>query len=84
MMGDVFPALADEVQGTALFSWNDVPWARGAVSLWRPGDFENVYPHLAVPEGRIHFSGEHCSPWHCWIQGAIHAGIRAALEVVNA
>ncbi|MEO1019497.1 MAG: FAD-dependent oxidoreductase, partial [Pseudomonadota bacterium] len=84
LMRDVFPALDDELQGTALFSWQDAQWAKGAVALWQPGDFHNTYPHLATPERRIHFAGEHTSPWHSWIQGAIHSGLRAALEVVEA
>lgn len=84
LMRDVFPALDDELQGTALFSWQDAQWAKGAVALWQPGDFHNTYPHLATPERRVHFAGEHTSPWHSWVQGAIHSGLRAALEAVEA
>jgi monoamine oxidase len=32
-------------------------------------------------EGRVHFAGEHTSPWPGWIQGALHSGLRAASEV---
>ena len=84
MMTDVFPELTNEIQGHAAFSWQKEPTAEGAVALWRPGAFREIYPLLASAEGRIHFAGEHCSPWHSWIQGAIHSGIRAALEINQA
>ena len=82
LMCEAFPGLQDEVQRTEVFSWDAEPWARGAVALWKPGDIRTHYPHVSIPEGRIHFGGEHCSPWHSWMQGAIHSGVRAALEVV--
>lgn len=82
MMKEAFPSLEKNLQGTCLFSWDRDEWTRGAVVKWRPGDLRNMYPHLlAAPEGRIHFAGEHCSPWHAWIQGAAHSGMRSALEV---
>ncbi len=84
MMEDVFPRLRDEIQGTAFFSWQRDPWARGALVKWRPGDFRTLYPHVSGSEGRLHFAGEHTSPWHAWIQGAVHSGVRAALEIESA
>jgi monoamine oxidase len=32
-------------------------------------------------EGRIHFAGEHLSPWSSWIQGALDSGLRAVKEI---
>ena len=31
--------------------------------------------HTGTPEGRLHFAGEHTSPWPGWIQGALHSGL---------
>ncbi|MCG8412895.1 MAG: FAD-dependent oxidoreductase, partial [Pseudomonadales bacterium] len=84
LMAEVFPELNQFVTGSAVYSWDADPWARGAVALWHPGDFKTIYPALATAEGRLHFAGEHTSPWHSWIQGAIHSGIRAAMEVNEA
>lgn len=83
MMCDVYPALADQVQGTSLFSWNEERWAKGAIALWQPGDLGGAFGRIATANGRIHFAGEHTSPWHSWVQGAIHSGRRAAMEVVD-
>jgi monoamine oxidase len=40
--------------------------------------------HVARPEGRVHFAGEHTSNWPGWMQGALESGERAALEVRQA
>jgi monoamine oxidase len=49
----------------------------------KPGQFE-LLRHTGTPEGRVHFAGEHASPWPGWIQGALHSGLRAAREVNEA
>lgn len=84
MMMEIFPEISGHVERTASYSWQKDPWARGAIALWQPGDFSSIYPYLSEREGVIHFAGEHCSPWHSWIHGAIHSGLRAALEVNEA
>ena len=48
---------------------------------FRPGDLTTMTPHIARPEGRLHFAGEHASRLPGWIQGAIESGQRAADEV---
>jgi monoamine oxidase len=41
--------------------------------------------HVARPEGRIHFAGEHDSVWiDGWMQGALESGNRVAREVNDA
>ena len=49
-----------------------------------PGQFTELMPHLATVEGRIHFAGEHTSPWHGWMQGALESGNRVARGVDSA
>jgi monoamine oxidase len=38
----------------------------------------------SVPEGRVHFAGEHLSPWFSWIQGALESALRAVKEIHEA
>jgi monoamine oxidase len=40
-----------------------------------------LLPHVARPEGRVYFAGEHASAWPGWMQGALESGNRAAKEI---
>jgi monoamine oxidase len=52
--------------------------------VWfRPGQLRSLGPWIAKPEGRVHFAGEHTSPWIGWMQGALQSGLRAAREIVE-
>lgn len=77
----IHPGLKARAEATTTWSWLNHPWSKGAYMVSRPGDFDTILPHVATPEGRIHFAGEHTSPWTGWIQGALHSGLRAAREV---
>jgi monoamine oxidase len=61
--------------------WDADPWALGDYAWFAPGEMRAFLPHLATPEGRIHFAGDHTSAWPGWMQGALASGIRAADEV---
>jgi monoamine oxidase len=75
----VHPGLAKELEGGISKCWDEDPWARGAYTLFRKGEITRGLPAVAArPEGRIHFAGEHVSPYPGWMQGAILAGHRAA------
>ena len=76
----IHPGLRDHVEGATTWSWLNHPWSKGAYAVIRPQDYKTVLPHVATTEGRIHFAGEHTSPWTGWIQGALHSGLRAARE----
>ncbi|WP_142354795.1 flavin monoamine oxidase family protein [Bacillus vallismortis] len=71
---------AEFVSG-ASFSWSQNPYSAGAFTAMEPGQELELYPYIPVPEGRVHFAGEHASFTHAWMQGAIESGIRAAYEV---
>lgn len=78
----VHPRLPREFEGGTSKCWDEDPWARGAWAISRPGDMRSLEPHIARPEGAIHFAGEHASPWHGgWMQGALESGQRAAREI---
>lgn len=70
-------------QGASI-AWDSDPWALGDYAWFSPGEMRELLPHVATPEGRIHFAGDHTSPWPGWMQGALASGIRAADEVHRA
>ena len=80
----VLPGLEENFEGGATKIWKNDPWARGAAAFPAPGQVISLVPHTAPAEGRIHFAGEHTSPWNGWMQGAIESGLRAAREVNDA
>jgi monoamine oxidase len=77
----LFPGLAAHVEGGASHSWITDPWSRGGYSSLRPGQLFDLVPHIAAPEGRIHFAGEHTSRMSASMEGALESGERAAREV---
>jgi len=80
----VFPGIRQYFEGALFKSWDDDEWARGAASWYRPGQMTELWPHVATPEGRVHFAGDHTSAWIHWMQGALQSGYRAAGEVNDA
>jgi len=79
----IFPGIREDFERGVSKSWDDDPWARGAFAYLRPGQMLSLLPHLARPEGRVHFAGEHTSPWSGWMQGALDSGLRAAREITD-
>jgi monoamine oxidase len=45
------------------------PWSLGAAVIFNTGQMSTFAPHLGTVEGRIHFAGEHTSPWAGWNAG---------------
>jgi len=79
----VHPGVRAEAEAATTWSWLNEPYSRGAYLVAQPSQFE-LLRDIALPEGRIHFAGEHTSPWPGWIQGALHSGLRTASEVLAA
>src|SRR5438132_810072 len=77
----IHPGMRQNFEGAATWSWLNHPFSKGAFMVTKPGQFRTVVPYLATPEGRIHFAGEHTSPWPGWIQCALHSGLRTAREI---
>jgi monoamine oxidase len=81
----VHPDLPAQFEGGFSKSWSDDPWSRGAFALLQPGHALSLEPHTWRPEGRIHFAGEHTSPWlGGWMHSALESGERAAREINQA
>jgi monoamine oxidase len=79
----VHPGVRADFETATTWSWLNEPYSRGAFMMTKAGEFPQL-AHVATPEGRVHFAGEHASPWPGWIQGALHSGLRAANEVNEA
>ncbi|HEX8890032.1 MAG TPA: FAD-dependent oxidoreductase [Pyrinomonadaceae bacterium] len=83
-MEKVYPGIRKNFEGGASVAWDEDRWARGAYAWFKPGQMTELLPHIARPEGRIHFAGEHTSSWPGWMQGAFQSGHRAAREINEA
>lgn len=65
-----------------VYKWLNDPHSLGGFSLCVPYQCSNDFnENLQKPSGRIHFSGEHTSGSHAWIEGAVESGVRVALEI---
>ncbi len=81
----IYPGMREHFEGGITKCWDEDQWARGASAYYKPGQFSTVLPHVARPEGRVHFAGEHTSVWiDGWMQGALESGNRVAREINEA
>jgi len=81
-MEKTYPGTRNHFEGGVTKCWDEDEWAHGVSAYYKPGQFSSLLPHVARPEGRIHFAGEHTSVWiDGWMQGALESGNRVALEV---
>jgi monoamine oxidase len=76
----IFPELRTECEGGLSHCWGLDPWERGSFALHTPGQI-GFLDTLAAVEGRIHFAGEHTSPWTGWMQGALESARRVVREI---
>jgi monoamine oxidase len=63
-------------------NWTSDPWCRGAFAIFYPGQMTRWGSSAWSPEGRIHFAGEHVSPWPGWMEGALWSAERAVHEIL--
>ena len=78
----IYPAISRHFEGGLSKCWDEDQWSRGGTAYYKPGQFTSLLPHVARPEGRIHFAGEHTSVWiDGWMQGALESGNRVAREI---
>lgn len=83
-MEKIHPAIRIHFEGGSSVCWDDEPFSRGAYAWFKPGEMTELMPHIATPEGRIHFNGDHTSQSPGWMNGALQSGYRAAKEVNEA
>lgn len=67
-------------------NWDEEPTFRGALSFFSPEQKRIFSYGMALPEynDRIFFAGEHISPVHRWMQGALQSGMQAANDLASA
>ena len=73
----IFSGLRANFERGATKCWLDDEWSRGA---WAYVGFTDFLTAIST-EDRIHFAGEHLSPWPSWMQGALSSGLRAMKEI---
>ena len=76
-LNGIFSGLRESFERGISKCWMDDEWSRGAWAFVGLTDFFTA----SAREGRIHFAGEHLSPWFSWIQGALSSGLRVVREV---
>jgi monoamine oxidase len=78
-----FPEIGAELQKSYVQRWAADPYARGAFTVFHPGQMGAWVPVIGRAEGRVHFAGEHTAPWNGWMEGALWSGERAAQEILQ-
>lgn len=78
--------LDQTLRGFKAVNWNQEPAFRGALSFFAPEQKRIFAYNMTQPEydGRVFFAGEHISPSHRWMQGALQTGMQAANDLVSA
>ncbi|WP_226581318.1 flavin monoamine oxidase family protein [Halobacillus litoralis] len=71
----------EEFDRGASYSWSQNEFSAGCFTLFAPNQASDFADDLYLPEGRLHFAGEHTSTFHGWVEGAIESAVRAANEV---
>jgi len=76
----VFPEMSANSAGGSSVCWDNEPYALGAWAYFAPGEMSSMFTQVGLPDGRIHFAGEHTSTL-CFMEGAVQSGQRAAQEI---
>jgi monoamine oxidase len=77
-----FPGFKSHYQKGFTQNWTDDLWSKGAFAVSHPGQMTRWGEKAWTPEGRIHFAGEHVSPWPGWMEGALWSAERAVQELL--
>jgi len=77
------PSTRGALRAAKSHSWQADPFAGGAYACWQPGQVARFARLMAKPTGRVYFAGEHTSAVARGMEGAMEAGERAALEVLQ-
>ena len=79
----MFPEAPKEFVRGWVHDWISDPFAQGAFSHIAPGYVLEHMQHIAPPEGRLHFAGEHTASWNGFIEGALESAERILQEVFD-
>ncbi|MEX0833021.1 MAG: FAD-dependent oxidoreductase [Actinomycetota bacterium] len=81
----VFPGAKQRWNGKSYLDyWAKDPWHFGSYACYKPGQWTEFLGYQKVPQGNIHFAGEHTSvEWQGFLNGAVESGNRAAREIID-
>ena len=82
LAAEAFPEMATQTGKSFVQIWGEDPFAGGAFSVFKPGQMSAWAEVMGKPWGRVHFAGEHLSPWNGWMEGALWSGERVAQEII--
>jgi monoamine oxidase len=83
-MEAVYPELKGKFTGHGVVKfWDDDEWAQGAFAIFKKGEMTALLPHIARPERRVYFAGDHASTRPGWVEGALESGHRVAEEIMQ-
>jgi monoamine oxidase len=78
----VFPGTRAAYTGVAYEDhWSVDPWHHGAYTSMRPGQYTTTFGYAGVPEGGVHFAGEHTELDFGFLDSAVVSGERVAREI---
>ena len=80
LVDSMFSGVRSSFERGATKCWLQDEWARGA---WGFVGFREFLAAQSA-EGRVHFAGEHLSPFFSWMQGAISSALKAVKEIDEA
>jgi len=82
----VWPGVSVHYNGLATLSYpTGDPNLRGSYSTYKVGQYTGFAGYERVPQGRIHFAGEHTSyQFQGFMEGGAESGVRAAKEILAA
>ena len=84
LAAQAFPEMPAQTGKSFVQIWGEDPFAGGAFSVFKPGEMSAWSKVIGKAEGRVHFAGEHLSPWNGWMEGALWSGERVAQEIIAA
>ena len=76
----IFPEISSNFEGGTSVVWDQEPWSLGCSAYYAPGEMTVMFPHVGMPEGRVHFAGEHTSLLYV-MEGAAQSGVRVVEEI---
>jgi monoamine oxidase len=77
------PAARGALDVVHYWSWSAYPHTAGAFSVFGPGQVSRLARAMAAPVGRITFAGEQNAALNRGLEGALEAGERGALELLD-
>jgi monoamine oxidase len=82
----IFPGVTAQWNGKATLSTPFLdPLLNCSYSYWRVGQYTSFSGYEGIPQGNVHFAGEHCSQdFQGYMEGGASEGARAANEILAA